>query len=58
MTQASWVLEGDGPVVAAVLHDGHDVREEVAAHFFGSETDRWREEDRSLQPGQWGHTQL
>lgn len=46
MTQASWVLrEGDGPVVAVALHDGHDVREDVAAHFAITETDRWREED-------------
>lgn len=46
MTQASWVLtEGDKPVVAVALHDGHDVRPEVAALFAISEADRWREED-------------
>jgi hypothetical protein len=46
MTQASWVLiEGDGPIVAVALHDGHDVREDVAAHFAITEIDRWREED-------------
>ena len=46
MTQASWVLtEGDGPLVAVALHDGHDVRSEVAALFAITETDRWREED-------------
>ncbi len=46
MAQASWVLtEGDGPVVAVALHDGHNVRADVAALFAISETDRWREED-------------
>ncbi len=46
MTQDSWVLtEGDGPVVAIALHDGHDVREDVAALFAITEMDRWREED-------------
>lgn len=46
MTQASWELTlGDGPVVAVALHDGHDVREEVAALFAIAEADRWREED-------------
>lgn len=46
MKQNSWVLtEGDGPVVAVALHDGHDVRPEVVALFAINETDRWREED-------------
>ena len=46
MTQASWVLtEGDGPVVAVALHDGHDVRADVAELFALTESDRWREED-------------
>ena len=46
MTQASWVLtEGDGPVVAVALHDGHDVSSEVATLFALTENDRWREED-------------
>lgn len=46
MTQANWVLtEGDGPVVAVALHDGHDVCPEVAALFAIPETERWREED-------------
>lgn len=44
--EASWVLtEGDGPVVAVALHDGHSVRSEVAALFAITEADRWREED-------------
>ncbi len=33
------------PTVAVALHDGHDVRSEVAALFALSEADRWREED-------------
>lgn len=42
----SWVLtQGHGPVVAVALHDGHDVREDVAELFAISETDRRREED-------------
>ncbi len=44
--QTSWMLiEGHGPVVAVALHDGHDVRAEVAALFAMSEADRRREED-------------
>jgi len=46
MTQASWILkEGNGPVVAVGLHDGHDVRPEVAKLLAITETNRWREED-------------
>ena len=46
MTQASWVLtQRDGPVVAVALHDGHDVRPDVAALFAIAENDRLREED-------------
>lgn len=46
MTQEGWVLtEGDGPVVAVALHDGHDVRPEVAPLFAITEADRRREED-------------
>ena len=46
MTQASWVMtEGDGPVLAVALHDGHEVRAEVDALFAITEADRWREED-------------
>lgn len=46
MTQASWLLvEGHGPVVAVALHDGHEVRADVAALFAISEADRRREED-------------
>jgi hypothetical protein len=46
ITPPSWVMtEGDGPVVAVALHDGHDVRADVAALFAMTEADRWREED-------------
>ena len=46
MTLPSWMLlEGHGPVVAVALHDGHDVRAEVAALFAISAADRKREED-------------
>jgi len=36
---------GDGPVIATALHDGHALREEVAASMALSEADRLREED-------------
>ena len=39
------LTQGDTPIVAVALHDGHDVREEVAALLELSEADRWREED-------------
>lgn len=46
MIRPSWILtQGNGPVVAVALHDGHDVRSEVAALLALSEADRWREED-------------
>lgn len=36
---------GDRPLVAAAIHDGHDVREAVAQHLALSWSDRRREED-------------
>jgi hypothetical protein len=36
---------GDGPLVAAAVHAGHDVRPEVAVHLAIGEADRLREED-------------
>ena len=43
---ASWVVTaGHEPVVAIALHDGHDVRADVAAYFAVTEADRRREED-------------
>lgn len=43
----SWVLNqsGDGAIASVALHDGHDVRQEVADLMVISEADRWREED-------------
>lgn len=46
MSPSSWVLtQGNGPVVAVALHDGHDIREEIAPLLYVSEADRIREED-------------
>lgn len=46
MTQPSWVLtEGNAPLVAVALHDGHEIRAEVAPLLAVSESDRTREED-------------
>jgi N-formylglutamate amidohydrolase len=60
MTRPSWVLTpGNGPIVAVALHDGHDVRTEVAALQALTEADRWREEDPFTAP--WtviGDTQI
>jgi len=43
----SWVLNQvrNGAIAAVALHDGHDVRQEVADLMVISEADRWREED-------------
>ena len=41
-----WELQqGDSPLVAAAIHHGHAVREEVAALLALPEADRLREED-------------
>lgn len=41
-----WTLEeGDGPIIAIALHDGHKVRDDVLAHMVISEADRLLEED-------------
>ncbi len=39
------VARGDGPIVATAIHDGHDVRDEVAAVMALADLDRLREED-------------
>ena len=45
-TYLPWYLErGHGPLVAAAIHDGHDVREELVERLALSEADRLREED-------------
>ena len=46
MDQPFWhEARGAGPLVAAAIHHGHDVREEVARHFALDEAARLREED-------------
>lgn len=46
VTQPSWILrEGNGPLVAVALHDGHDIGAEVSPLLAVSESDRTREED-------------
>lgn len=41
-----WTLvEGEGPIIATALHDGHIVRDEVLEHMCISGADRLREED-------------
>jgi len=46
MTSTIWSLrQGDGPVAAAAIHDGHDLRPEVRELMALSEADRLREED-------------
>lgn len=46
MSDQIWRLHlGDGPLVATAVHDGHDVREEVAKHLALDEPGRFREED-------------
>jgi N-formylglutamate amidohydrolase len=38
-------VEGEGPLFTAAIHDGHDVRPEVALHLALGDKDRLREED-------------
>ncbi len=46
MPEPLWeVIEGDSPLVAAAIHNGHNVRAEVATQLAVSEADRLREED-------------
>lgn len=40
-----WRSLGEGPVVASAIHDGHELRPEVAERLALSEADRRREED-------------
>lgn len=52
MEQRLWQLHaGDGPLVATAIHNGHTVREEMAAIMALDEADRLREEDPFT--GQW-----
>ncbi|NIP86404.1 MAG: N-formylglutamate amidohydrolase, partial [Planctomycetales bacterium] len=44
--QPIWALQvGQGPFVAAAVHDGHAVRDELVERLAISESDRLREED-------------
>jgi len=46
MVENIWTLErGGGPIVATAIHDGHEVRDEVARHMVLDEAVRLREED-------------
>jgi hypothetical protein len=46
MTDQIWRLQvGSGPLVATAVHDGHDLRENVAEHMALSDSERLREED-------------
>ena len=52
MTSSIWTLEqGKGPVAAAAVHDGHELRPEVEQEMNLPEADRLREEDPFT--GQW-----
>ncbi len=52
MTDQIWRLHvGSGPLVATAVHDGHEAREEVAAHFALDDAGRLREEDPFT--GEW-----
>ncbi len=45
-SRAWWtVARGDGPIVATAIHDGHELRDEVAAAMSLADLDRLREED-------------
>jgi hypothetical protein len=46
MNAAIWkTIEGEGPIVASAIHDGHDVRPEVAILLALDDAQRLREED-------------
>ncbi len=46
MSQSRWhIQQGNGALVAAAIHDGHRLRDEVARHSALSESERLREED-------------
>jgi N-formylglutamate deformylase len=52
MTDQIWRLHvGSGPLIATAVHDGHDVRDDVAEHLALSDTERLREEDPFT--GEW-----
>jgi len=52
MNDRTWrLVEGDGPIVATAIHDGHELRDEVAALTALSDAERLREEDPYT--GEW-----
>lgn len=52
MTDQIWRLEiGDGPLVATAIHDGHELRDELAEYMSLDDAGRLREEDPFT--GQW-----
>ena len=52
MTDQIWRLHlGSGPLIATAVHDGHEVREEVARHVALSDIEQLREEDPFT--GEW-----
>lgn len=51
MSEGVWDIEvGDGPVVATAIHNGHELRDEVAAAVLLDEPGRLREEDPYTAP--------
>ena len=45
---ATWNIRRNGsesPLIVAAIHDGHETRSEVTAHFALTDTERPREED-------------
>ena len=47
MQGSQWMMcPGEGPIVAASIHDGHDLTHEVAERLALDEASRLREEDR------------
>jgi hypothetical protein len=43
--EAFTIVHGESPLIAAAVHDGHEVRPDVAAHLALADRDRRREED-------------
>ncbi len=52
MNDQLWkIIEGEGPIIATAIHDGHQLREEVASLTALSDEERLREEDPYT--GEW-----
>jgi len=52
MPDTHWhIAEGEEPLVATAIHDGHEIREELREVMLIDEADRLREEDPVT--GQW-----